>query len=239
MVTATMIDGLELGSLLYWSDEMSRRLPPALWLPADADDEPEMVAALGASWASYQWTGMGMWFAPGAAPKPPAGFADRYGDLQRDLVAEGSLTTPRGLTVRAEWSTLNPHSIALHDFLTAIRQARGSGSCLSIMTADASPQTWYAASTALMHRALLTFGGMNDEDRNEADRSATLTYLAAGPGAGFASLIPLNLHPWGGFAVVGDETFLSSLREDLPELLPGLAETSPHAVTQRAGGLAL
>lgn len=239
MVTATVINGSDLGALLYWSDEMSSRLPPALWLPADADDEPTLVTALGSSWESYQSYGLGTWFAPSAAPQPPAGLADRYGGLRRDLIAEGSLTNPRGLRVRTEWNALNPRSASLHEFLTATREARGTGSCLALMASDASPRAWYAASTAMMQRGLLAFGGLGGVDREEADRSAALTYLAAGPAAGYASLIPLDHHPWGGYVVVGDKTLLSALAELLPDPLPGLAEVTWEGAVSRAGSLAL
>ncbi|WP_454860617.1 hypothetical protein [Promicromonospora soli] len=239
MVTAKVIDGPELGLLLYWSDAMSSRLPPALWLPADVDDELALVTALGSSWESYQWYGLGTWFAPSAAPHPPAGLADRYGDLQLDLIAEGSLTNPRGLRVRSEWNSLNPRSATLHEFLTATREARGTGSCLALMAPDASPRAWYAASTAMMQRGLLAFGGLGGIDREEANRSAARTYLTAGPAAGYASLIPLDHHPWGGYVVVGDKAFLSSLAELLPESLPGLAEVTWEDAVSRAGSLAL
>ncbi|WP_129787376.1 hypothetical protein [Promicromonospora panici] len=239
MVAATSIDGSELGALLHWPDEMVRRLPSALWLPADVDDELPLVTLLGTSWESYQWCGLGTWFAPGTAPEPPAGFAGRYSDLQHELIAEGSLTTARGLKVRSEWSTLNPRSGSLHAFLSAIRQARGSGSCLALMAQDASPRAWYAASTAMMQRGLLALGGIGDVDREEADRSASLTYLAAGPASGYASVIPLDRHPWGGYAVVGDQTLLSALAEALPDPLAGLAEASWEDVAGRAGSLAL
>lgn len=239
MVAITKIDGSELAALLYWSDDVSRRLPPALWLPADADDEPTLVTALGLAWGSYQWCGLGTWFAPSAAPQSPAGLSDRYGDLQRDLIAEGDLTNPRGLKVRSEWNTLNPRSARLHEFLTATREARGTGSCLGLMAPDASPRAWYAASTAMMQRGLFAFGGLGGIDREEADRSAALTYLAAGPAAGYASLIPLDHHPWGGYVVVGDQALLSDLARLLPDSLPSLAEVTWEDAVNRAGSLAL
>ncbi|THV36476.1 hypothetical protein [Glycomyces buryatensis] len=237
MPTATLIDGPALGALLNRHDFAPERLPPALWLPADhPDDERSLLAALRSSWENCQWYGMGTWFAPGTAAEPPPGMADRYADLQRDLIAEGSLTTPQGLRVRSEWSTLDPRSSAVHEFLRATRAA---GSCLSLAAQGTSPRAWYAASTALLHRALTVFGGLGDLDRREVDDSATLTYLASGPAAGYASLIPLDLHPWGGCVVAGDATFLSVLRESLPDPLPGLAEVSWEHVVGRAGGLAL
>ncbi|MCH7230782.1 hypothetical protein L0U85_07950 [Glycomyces sp. L485] len=240
MPTATLIDGRSLGALLSRHDVESERLPPALWLPADhPDDERTLLATLGSSWEIYQWFGMGTWFALGTESQPPLGMADRYADLQRDLIAEGSLTTPRGLRVRSQWCTLDPRSDAVHEFLTATRQSRGSGSCLSLAPQGSSPRAWYAASAALQHRSLLTFGGLGDRDRREADGSATLTYLASGPAAGYASLIPLDLHPWGGCVVAGDEEFLSVLMELLPDPLPGLAAVSWEQIVGRAGGLAL
>lgn len=239
MVAATRIDGTELGAVLHWSDEASRRLPPALWLPADAEDESALVAVLGTAWEAFQWCGMGTWFAPGAAAEPPVGLAERYDDLQRDLIAEASVTAPRGMRVRTEWSTLNPHSDALHEFLTAARQSRGGGSCLALMAQDASPRAWYAAATAMMHRGLLAFGGISGVDREEANRSAALTYLAAGPAAGYAALIPLDHHPWGGYVVVGDEPLLSALGAALPDRVPSLAEASWEDVVRGAGSLAL
>ncbi|WP_253871004.1 hypothetical protein [Promicromonospora umidemergens] len=182
---------------------------------------------------------MGTWFAPATAPELPAGLADRYDGLQRELIAEGTLTTPRGLTVRTEWSTLNPGSGALHEFLTAAREARGNGTSLALMGKGASPKAWYAASTAMMHRGLLAFGGIGGTDREEANRSASLTYLATGPGAGYASLVPLDHHPWGGYVLVGDATILSALRSALPDPVPGLAEATWEDVVRRAGSLAL
>lgn len=240
MATATLIDGPALGQLIYSHDIASERLPSALWLPADhPDDEQALLNTLAASWEDYQWLGMGTWIQPDPASAPPLGMADRYGDLQRDLIAEGSLTTPRGFRMRSEWSRLDSRAGALPEFLTKIRQSGGSGACLSLAAQGTSPRAWHAASTALLHRALLTFGGLGDSDRWEAAGSATLTYLASGPASEYASVVPLDVHPWGGFAVVGDEAFLTTLGELLPDPLPGLAEVSWQDVRARAGGLAI
>lgn len=237
MVNATQIDGPAVGALLYAPEESLRDIPPALWLPARTDDERSLVDILRSSWQTHQWCGLRMALVPGTIPKEPASFADRYGNLQRERIAEGTLRTPSGLKVRADWCILDPAAEEIHAFLTDIQLTAGGGSCLALMAEDAVPGHWYAASTAITQRALLTMDsrGLN---AGQAHMSATLAYLTMGPVAGFASLIPLNRHPWGGYVVIGDEKFLSELEASLPTPLTGIADISPQDVINRAGGLA-
>ncbi|MDR7380935.1 hypothetical protein [Promicromonospora iranensis] len=91
----------------------------------------------------------------------------------------------------------------------------------------------------MMQRGLFAFEELGGVDREEADRSAALTYLAAGPAGGYASLIPLDHHPWGGYVVVGDQTLLSNLAGLLPDSLPSLAEVTWEDTVNQAGRLAL
>ncbi|GGM43712.1 hypothetical protein GCM10010102_43960 [Promicromonospora citrea] len=239
MVTDMRIDSDALGRLLHWPEHTWQSLPPALWLPADPDDEPRLLASLGAAWGSFGWYGLGSWFAPVSAPEGPAGLADRYDGLARELIAEASLTTPRGLRVRSEWGALDPGSGRLHDFVSAARNARGSGSALAVLAHDASARTWYAASTAILHRGLLALGGLAGDDRGLADRNASLSYLAAADAAGFAAVLPLDNHPWGGLVVAGGEDLLTVLTGLLPDDLPGIADVTPQDVVSRAGGIAV
>lgn len=231
------IDGAAVGTLLYAPEESSRDIPPALWLPARTDDEQTLVDTLRSSWAGYKWCGLRTAFVPGVIPQEPRSLADRYGDLQRELLAEGTLRTPRGFKVRADWCTLDPAAEEIHTFLTDTRQIAGNGACLALMAQDTSPNSWYAASTAIMHRALLTMESRSP-DGDEAYMTATLAYLAMAPVAGYASLIPLDHHPWGGYVVIGDKKFLSDLQASLPTPLTGIADISPQDVINRAGGLA-
>lgn len=237
MVNTMQIDGAAVGTLLYAPEESFLDIPPALWLPARTDDERTLVDILRSSWAAYQWCGLRTAFVPSAIPREPKSFADLYGDLQHELLAEGALRTSRGFKARADWCTLNPAAEEIHTFLTDTRQIAGRGSCLALMAQDTPPNSWYAASTAIMHRALLTMDS-SSPDNDEAYMSATLIYLTMGPVVGYASLIPLNRHPWGGYVLIGDEKLLSELQASLPTPLTGIADISPQDVINRAGGLA-
>ncbi len=237
MVTA-MIGGPALAALLGWNDEADR-LPPALWLPASAEDEPLLLSALSEAWSGEDWYGLGTWFAPPAAPNPPAGLADRYDGLSGHVVAESRSTTPRGLRVRSDWSTLAAQAGTFPDFFTATRRSSGKGSAIALLPAARPSGAWYAASTALVHRALLAVETPGDVDIVGAHHAAVVSYLAATRTAGFAAVVPLDLHPWGGCVVVADEGHLTALTASLPDVVPGLADLSWETVVAQAGGLAL
>src|SRR5690606_10172833 len=95
------------------------------------------------------------------------------------------------------------------------------------------------ASTAILHRGLLALGGLAGDDRELADRNASLSYLAAADAAGFAGVLPLDHHRWGGLVVAGGEDLLTVLTGLLPDDLPGIADVTPQDVVSRAGGTAV
>ncbi|PJI93543.1 hypothetical protein [Luteimicrobium subarcticum] len=238
MVAITTIDGEALLALCGWPEDTSTTLPSALWLPAELDDEPEMFSELCASWRDEAWYGLATWRLRAATAAAGRGFAARYEGLCRESIGDSHLITPRGVSQHSEWCALDPGASSLYDFFAATRLSRGLGSALAIAPSDGSPGNWFAASAATLQRSMLR--QMSPEiDITAMDRFAALSYLAATSPLGYAALVPLNLHPWGGCVVIGGDAQRERLRSLLPDSVPGLADVSAQEVVAYAGGLSL
>jgi len=206
-------------------------------LPAEQDAEPDLTTELGRRWGKLAWRGLGTWFDTPSAPDK--GFDDRYPGLVEEVVARTMNTTPRGLVARSEWAVLDSSAAELHHFATDIRRSRSGGSCLLVLPADADARAWYAPTLPLVHRPLLAFEGAPGMDTSAASRESALSFLRAVASSGFAALVPLNLHPWGGYVVVGDESFLTHLAELLAGVTGVLADVTVDEVLSLAGRAAI
>ncbi|MFD6526090.1 MULTISPECIES: hypothetical protein [unclassified Isoptericola] len=223
--------------LLNVPEEDRRDLPPAMLLPAEPDAEPDLTAELGRRWGELAWRGLGTWFDTPSAPGK--GFDDRYPGLVEKVVARTTSATPRGLVARSEWAFLDSSAAELHQFVADVRRSRSGGSCLLVLPADADARVWYAPTLPLVHRPLLAFESAPGMDTSAASRESALSFLRAVASSGFAALVPLNLHPWGGYVVIGDESFLTHLAELLADVSVGLADVTVDQVLSRAGRAAL
>jgi len=223
--------------LLNVPEDDRRDLPPSMLLPAEQDAESDLTTELGRRWSELAWRGLGTWFHTPSAPDK--GFDDRYPGLVERVVARTTSATPRGLVARSEWAVLDSSAAELHHFATDVRRSRSGGSCLLVLPADADTRTWYAPTFPLVYRPLLAFEGAPGMDTSAASRESALSFLRAVAPSGFAALVPLNLHPWGGYVVVGDEAFLTDLAELLADVTGGLADVTVDDVLSSAGRAAL
>jgi len=232
----------ELNALLGGSDELigsNRAGPGAIWLPTQPDDEPALLAELANSWGFLEWVTMGAWYAAGSSSGAPSGFLGRYPGMVREVVAESDMKTPRGLKVRAEWCIADPGSLEIRNFMSAVRRARGKGACLTLLPARASVRNWYSFSLGVMGRALMAMEAEGGEWLEMAQQSAARRYLVDCSAADFACVIPLDLHPWGGYVVVAGLERLKFLAQKLPREISGLVQVGWEEVVRSGGGLAL
>ncbi|MFH9083691.1 hypothetical protein [Streptomyces sp. NPDC017673] len=213
--------------------------PSALWLPAHPDNEAMLVAELSAAWRTFEWFALGTWYAPGSSSHGSSGFANRYPGMTREIIAESVMETPRGLKVRAEWSALNSESAEIKNFMASTRRAKGKGMCLALLPSGTSPRNWYALSMGMVGRAVLAVEAEGDVRLEELHRSATWQYLAGCAGVGCACIVPLDLHPWGGYVVIADNNQLMHLARQFRRRVRGLAQVGWEEVIRGGGGLAL
>jgi hypothetical protein len=226
------------GSAVWESSGLDVELQdsPALLLPTE--DETLLLNVLARSWAGFSWYGLGTWFGRGDT-NSVRGFAERFPELAREQVAQATGTTPRGLAVRSEWVALDPTAEGLVDFYGGVRSSAGKGSALALLPPEASVRAWYAASTALVNRALLAVEAPGDVDIAPAQRAAVASYLGLATRAGTAAVVPLRVHPSAGCLVVGDRALLARLAALLPVTAPVSGDVDWQTIVDQASGPAL
>jgi hypothetical protein len=210
----------------------------ALWLPSRPDDERSLLDALRVAWGDLEWSALGTWYRKGREI-PAKGFDNRYPSLSREMVARCELATPRGLVALSEWCILDPSSGLLHEFLTALRRARGKGSWLTVLPDRSALRTWYALSAGIAWRATLALEVDTAVDIEATHRLIISHYLAHTAGIDLVSIVPLDHHPWGGYVVAGNIERLTAMASCLPPAIAGLAQVEAADIFMAGGGLAL
>lgn len=190
-----------------------------------------MLDTLATAWHGYRWCGVDAWAAP--TPCQFGGFAERYPGLALETVAISEHTTPLGRSFRFDWAVLDASSSGLRRFVDHVRESRGKGACLLLVPPGPDERAWYSSTLAATCRLLLSFEGTQDRAASAAHEGLLLTFVATATAAGCAVLIPLDLHPWAGYAVVGRDDLLTRLHDLLPDDLPGVDAAVPADVVAR------
>jgi hypothetical protein len=209
-----------------------------LWLAIQPDRERELLSEIAVAWSDLEWLVMGTWHRKQAALSTQ-GFTERYPGLTQELVARGELESPRGLVSSSEWCVADPACSHLYDFLSVVRRARGKGGCLVLAPPGLSRRTWYALSAGMQWRSVLAteFDGPGSID--ELDREIIAQYLSQVVKNGFAAMVPLDSHPAGGYAVVGNRERLASMADRLPKTITSYSAIEVAKLVAGGGGLAL
>jgi hypothetical protein len=213
----------------------------ALWLPCAGEDEPLMFEELSGAWRQFNWWAMGSWFATKTNPDPAKSFSERYPEVAvKSVISNCTMSIPGGRRIWAEWCSVELGAHQLYAQIRQLRTSHGKGKCLSIAPLGAIVERWYTSSMMMFYRAVMAAsGGRYISDFDAMDREIIARYLTGSLEGGFACVIPLNIHPWGGCVVVASGQVLLTLKTALPNTPQGLAHVSWEEVRSRAGGISV
>ncbi|MEX3103604.1 MULTISPECIES: hypothetical protein [unclassified Streptomyces] len=133
----------------------------------------------------------------------------------------------------------DPSSEHLFDFLDSVRKSRGKGGCVAVAEAGCSLRSWFALSAGSLWRASLATELEDSDGYDGIHDSISGLQIAEMSERGYVPLVPLDLHPEGGFAFLGSNQQLADISQLIGERLQEFPLKSSRKVLERGGGLAL
>lgn len=209
-----------------------------LWLSAKPEDSRRLLEEMAEALRNHVWLLMGTWYGKRGGALP-VGFESRYPGLPAQMIARNESDGPRGLVALSEWCVANPSSEYLFEFLESLRRSRGKGGGAVVAEADCSLRSWFALSMGSLWRASVAMELEDSGGHEGIHDSISWLQMVEMSERGYFPLVPLDLHPEGGFALLGNNLRLSRISQIVGERLQGFPLISSREVFDRGGGLAL
>jgi hypothetical protein len=219
------------------SDVSARGGLGSFWLPSPPSGEAELLSELASAWSDMTWLLMGTWHRK-QRDLPARGIADRYPGLACEVFARSESESPRGIISNAEWCVADTSSSHLFGFLDFLRRSRGKGGCLALVPKGSSPRTWYALSTGMLWRSTLALEVESAISLEGIHASIISQYLSQMVECDYISMVPLDHHPWGGYATFGKAERLASVATNLSNVRLGSSEADARDIFAHGGGIA-
>ncbi|MEU0096505.1 hypothetical protein [Kribbella sp. NPDC006257] len=205
-----------------------------VWLPAEDGAEGLIIAEMARCLNQWSWLVSGTWYGKDAASIQ--GF-DRYPGLMKDLIGSAQSRTPRELATVSEWGVGNPDPAQLSSFAASVRSSRGRSYCLALAPEDFSRRTWYGVTMGAYWRAVLAFH-FEPAGLQYTDRAIAGCYLEQLAKSRFVAVIPLDMHPQFGFALIGSAEQAGLVAAALADSIPSMRLEEVAKLHERGGGLA-
>ncbi len=206
-----------------------------LWLSTQLGAEELLIGELVSAVGNRDWLLSGTWHSRERASVQGFG---RYPALAREILATAESRTPRGLVSSSEWCLANPDPALLNDYASMVRHSRGKGSSITLAPEGSSRRTWYAATAGANWRSTLALD-FESSGLEFTDRVILGCYFEQLVRVDLIAVVPFDLHPLSGFALIGAVEQLAPVAASLPGLISSLGADDVAQLFNGGGGLAL
>lgn len=208
----------------------------SLWLPVEAQSEPDLLNYIADACAQLTWFGMGTWFTNKDSPQD---ISERFPGLTRERISIIRHETPKGMSSTTEWCTLNPASKNLHGFMTRIRKSRSKGWAIGLATSEQLYSAWSSLSAGLWWRSILALDASYSADVGHINDTISSLYISQSINSGIMPVIPLDYHPSGGYVIFGNSEQLYTITRNIPRDSISQSTLVVDSIWDAGGGLSI